>query len=81
VAVEGKPITTAEEWLNDRLPLILPLLGNLLYGDVPEPESPLKVGAALMKSDVGYNVREGGHSVGIFDWLRFVEFAEYHWKR
>ena len=38
------------------------------------------VGKAIIKSDVGYHIRAGGHSIEIFDWLEFIEFAEYHWK-
>ncbi len=29
-------------------------------------------------SNVGYHIRAGGHSIEAFDWLRFLEFAEYH---
>jgi hypothetical protein len=46
-----------------------------------ETETSPPVGTAAVKSDVGYHVREGGHSVEIFDWLRFLEFAEYHLKK
>jgi hypothetical protein len=51
VSAEGKPITTAEEWFNVRRPQIMSLLGNLLYGVVPEPESPLKVSFEVVKTD------------------------------
>jgi len=27
---------------------------------------------------VGYHHRAGGYSVERFDWLKFLEFAEYH---
>jgi len=43
-------------------------------------ESP-KVGKAIIKSDVGYHIREGGHSIEPYDWERFLEFADYHLKR
>jgi hypothetical protein len=39
------------------------------------------VGEALIKSDLGYHIRPGGHSVERFDWLKFIEFAEYHFKK
>ena len=39
------------------------------------------VGKAIIRSDVGYDIREGGHSVEPFDWERFLDFAEYHLKR
>ncbi len=43
-------------------------------------ESP-EVGKAIIKSDVGYHNREGGHSIDAFDWERFMEFADYHFKK
>jgi len=43
-----------------------------------ETEASPLVGEAIIKSDVGYHVREGGHSIQMFDWLRFLEFGEYH---
>jgi hypothetical protein len=38
------------------------------------------LGEAVVKSDVGYHNRPGGHSVEMFDWLKFLDFAEYHLK-
>lgn len=46
---------------------------------LPSEESP-KVGKAIIKSDVGYHIREGGHSIEAFDWNRFIEFASFHLK-
>ena len=46
-----------------------------------ETESSPAVGTAVIKSDVGYHIREDGHSVETFDWLRFLEFAEYQLKK
>ena len=40
-------------------------------------ESP-EVGKAIIESDVGYHIREGGHSIAPFDWDRFIDFADYH---
>jgi hypothetical protein len=40
VTAEGKAVTTAEEWFNVRRPQIMALFGNLIYGVVPQPESP-----------------------------------------
>ncbi len=51
VSTEGKPITTVDEWFNVRRPQIMSLLGNLLYGVVPEPESPLKMSCEVVKTD------------------------------
>ena len=43
-------------------------------------ESPA-VGQAITNSDVGYHVRAGGHSVELYDWRRFMDFADYHLKK
>jgi hypothetical protein len=42
VSSEGKLITTPEEWFNIRRPQIMALFGNLVYGIVPAPESPIR---------------------------------------
>jgi hypothetical protein len=46
-----------------------------------ETEASPPVSEAILKSDVGYHIREGGHSIEPFDWLRFMDFAEYHLKK
>jgi hypothetical protein len=38
------------------------------------------VGEAIVVSGVGYHNRAGGHSVEMFDWLKFLAFAEHHLK-
>ncbi len=38
------------------------------------------VGEAIIESDVGYHIREGGHSIEPYDWNRFLDFADYHLK-
>src|SRR4030065_623457 len=43
VTAEGKPVTTSEQWRNVRRPQILSLFSNLVYGCVPDPESPVKM--------------------------------------
>ena len=35
----------------------------------------------LWESDVGYHIKTGGHSVEMYDWLRFLDFMDYHFKR
>ena len=40
---EGLPITTGDQWFQNRRPQFLSLFGNLVYGTVPVPESPIKV--------------------------------------
>ena len=48
---EGKKITTADEWLNIRRPQIMSLFGNLIYGRVPEPQSPITTTHEVVKED------------------------------
>jgi hypothetical protein len=38
------------------------------------------VGTAIVDLDVGYHNRPGGHSVELYDWQKFIEFAERHLK-
>jgi hypothetical protein len=45
-----------------------------------DSEASPAVNEAIVKSDVGYHNRDGGHSIEMFDWLKFLEFAEYHLK-
>ncbi len=40
--------------------------------------TPPPLGEAILKSDVGYHIRAGGHSVEPYDWQRFMDFADYH---
>jgi hypothetical protein len=54
VSAEGKPITTPEEWFNIRRPQIMALFGNLVYGVVPQPESPVRTTFEVVKKDEGY---------------------------
>jgi hypothetical protein len=51
VTAEGKPVTTAEQWWNVRRPQILSLFSNLVYGCIPEPESPVKIEFEVKKTD------------------------------
>jgi len=39
------------------------------------------VGEAIIESDVGYHIRQGGHSIERYDWERFLDFADYHLKK
>jgi len=44
-------------------------------------ESSPPVGEAIIESDVGYHIRRGGHSIEMYDWQRFLDFADYHLKK
>jgi hypothetical protein len=43
-----------------------------------DSEASPAVGEAIVKSDLSDHKRPDGHSVERFDWLKFLEFAEYH---
>lgn len=47
---------------------------------LPSEESP-SLDTAVIESDVGYHVRTGGHSVEVYDWRRFMDFADVHLRR
>ncbi len=51
VTAEGKPVITAEQWRKVRRPQILSLFSNLVYGRVPEPESPITVEFEVKKTN------------------------------
>ena len=44
-------------------------------------ESSPPVGEAIIESDVGYHIRQGGHSIESYDWERFLDFADYHFLK
>jgi hypothetical protein len=54
---------------------------RLLGGQGLENEKSPEVGKAIIESDVGYHIREGGHSIEPFDWDRYIDFADYHLMR
>jgi len=51
VSAEGRPITTPEEWFRIRRPQLISLFGNLIYGVVPTPETPVQTSVELLKTD------------------------------
>jgi hypothetical protein len=39
------------------------------------------VGEPIQNGEVGYHIRAGGHSVEMYDWQRFMDFADRHLKQ
>lgn len=50
------------------------LLGHRGLGATQMPD----VGVALTQGRVGYHVRSGGHDVTLWDWERWMDFADHH---
>ena len=46
-----------------------------------ESEASPPVGQAIAQSRVGYHIREGGHWIEMFDWLKYLEFADRHLRK
>jgi hypothetical protein len=46
-----------------------------------ESEELPPLGEAILDSEVGYHIREGGHSLEPYDWRRFLDFADRHLKK
>ena len=51
VTIEGKRITTKEEWLNERRPQIMGMFASNIYGRIPEPETPVDVNYRMLSED------------------------------
>ena len=54
---------------------------RLLGKTALESENSPEPGKPITKSDVGYHLREGGHSVEPYDWERIMDFMDYHLKK
>jgi hypothetical protein len=51
VTAEGKKVTTADKWFNNRRPQILSLFSNIMYGATPNPEIPVDVKYEVVEVD------------------------------
>lgn len=46
---------------------------------ITDPEMPA-LGQPRHVGSTGYHIRTGGHGLGTYDWLHFLDFADKHWK-
>lgn len=44
-----------------------------LAGAFPPPDTPIQSGR------VGYHLRSGEHAIKLYDWQRYIDFADRHW--
>lgn len=51
VTIEGKKVSTVEEWQNVRRPQIMGMFASTIYGRVPVPESPIEVEYQIQTED------------------------------
>ena len=51
LTAEGKRVTNVQQWQDIRRPQILALFSNLLYGHVPQPESPIQTDYDVLSID------------------------------
>lgn len=51
-----------------------------LFGDEALEEMPA-VDAPLMKGRMGYHIRTGQHDITLYDWERYMDFADIQWDR
>ena len=52
--IDGKRITTKEEWLTIRRPQIMGVFASTIYGRIPAPESPLEVDYEVLSEDTAF---------------------------
>jgi hypothetical protein len=56
-----------------------PVYALLGYKGFPATEMP-SVNSPV-SGDIGYHIRSGGHDVKLYDWQRYLDFADYHLKK
>lgn len=54
LTIEGKRITTKEDWQNVRRPQIMGMFASTIYGRVPEPETPIEVNYEVLSEDKAF---------------------------
>jgi len=54
VTIEGKRITSKEEWLFERRPQIMGMFASIIYGRIPEPGTALEVNYRMLSEDKAF---------------------------
>ena len=54
VTLSGKRVESVEEWQNQRRPQLMGMFANTIYGQIPEPESPIKQTYELLAEDPSF---------------------------
>jgi hypothetical protein len=49
-------------------------LEGLAASEMPRPDTPLQAGR------IGYHLRTGKHELSEYDWARYMDFADTHWR-
>ena len=76
--LNGKKITDAQTWMQKRRPELIQLFETYVYGrgvdDMPPVEAPVG-------DFIGYHNRTGEHGQNPYDWDRYLNFADRHFKK
>lgn len=54
---------------------------NIYHLPVNLPEEMPGVNSPVTRSYAGYHIRSGEHNLTLYDWQRFMDFADHHFKR
>ncbi|MCA8987855.1 MAG: acetylxylan esterase [Planctomycetaceae bacterium] len=80
-------VASADEdlWADPRGEFLSALAANpvfALYGlKGVTAESMPAMGKPVQDGQIGYHVRSGGHNLSEYDWQRYMDFADRHWKK
>jgi hypothetical protein len=76
--LNGKRVTNIQTWMQKRRPELIQLFETYVYGrgvdDMPPVEAPVG-------DFIGYHNRTGEHGQNPYDWDRYLNFADRHFKK
>lgn len=55
-------------------------LHGLGVNRLPDPDRPVHE-SRFWGGGIGYHLRSGGHDLTLYDWERYMDFADLHWER